>query len=80
MKEIINTKEKLIELHKSYKEFLDIQERLSKSFGVFFCPECQEVHSIEERHKTYFMCKEQWKKKERERLKEYRRKKQALAK
>lgn len=80
MNEIINGKEKLIELHKNYKEFLDIQERIGKSFGVFFCPECQEVHPIEERHKTYFMCKEQWKKKERRRLKEYRKKKQAFAK
>lgn len=79
---MINGKEKLKELHKNYTEFIDVQERMIKSFGVFYCPECEEVHKVEERHKTYFICKEQWKAKERQRVKEYREKKklEALAK
>lgn len=70
-----NAKDVMNTLYQNYKLFTEYQERMNRAWGVFYCIECQELHSTEEKVRGHFLCKTAHKEREKERLREYRRKK-----
>lgn len=65
---------KLYEYHKAYLKY---QQELVEKYEGFYCGECNEIHSINERRGNRYMCIEQHRKQNREQMRRARARKKA---
>ena len=76
-----NGKEIFKKLYEYNRAYLKYQKELINKYGVFYCGECEEIHELSKIKKGSYLCEEKFKEKEKQRVREYRRKKkEALGK